>query len=1121
MRDSTCPARRPGGVILTAVIAVFLLGLASDRMMQPATAAGGDTKALAQSLIEKAGIDRGVCAILGCDGDVAIQLVRSSKLLTLVRDPEAGAVAELRAKAEEAGLTIDQLVVEQGYLDKLPFADNFVDLVLATGLSADQVGQLSLPDIIRALRPEGTAIIRAAESGMLTEEQIANLKGACRQGGAEQVSSWNDAAGTWFKFSKPPMEGIDEWSHWEHGPDNNPVSTDSAIKAPYMTQFLGTPWRICMPSITTAAGGRTFLATGHIAHHRKEWDTVTQLIGRNGYNGTILWQRDLPLGYLSHRSAFVATKDTFYMIDGDACLMLDPETGDEKGRIRIPGTEGDWKWMVKKENVLYVLAGERGGKAKVILGDRSFGGWSWADLSVGYYDRPRVRWGFGHTLAAYDLEKEKVLWTHKEDDLIDSRGMAMRDGKLFLYCPEKHLRCLNDQTGEVLWTNTDSEVSELVEEPGKGLVSTPGFRSACITVATDDALIIQGQTRMNVVAVSTQSGSLLWTKKKFINNPNAIFLDGKVIVGLGERGSHVMIDPVSGEVLEDLKFRKTACTRLTASADSLFVRGEGTLRMDRKTKKVLVDGAARPSCNDGALPANGMLYLGPWGCDCNLSLFGAVGKCSAGDFRFDVEATDAGRLGRGEGDVNTVADFEVTEGDWPTYRANIQRSASTSTKLARPNPAEDAPRVPQWAFAPPKPCIQAPPVSAGGVVFLAATDGKVRALDAATGGLRWEFATAGPIKASVNIADGRAYVGSGDGNVYCLEAATGRLLWKFRAAPAERKIFVYDYLTSTWPVNSGVLVHDGVAYFAAGIIDYDGTYVFAVDAATGKIKWQNNSSGHLSDELRKGVSAQGNLTILGDELLLAGGNQVTPARFNLETGECANQPYKNPGANGRPIANHGKFVGVLAGKYSLAGGRTLYSDPKNVANKDSFILNGGKGQFTLNMGGIPPAWNDDALVMVNFARGKLTCCDAAKLRERIEEGYSKDLPPAQRRRLSLSQVMEADGGVRWTSDLNEPNKFEALSIAVCPNSVVAAVQFQTRNRAQPQWSTVAFDTKNGNAMWFWRHNLPGEPLPGGLIVGRQGQVILAMLDGSVLSLAPKKPPTPRGQTDRPRPAARK
>ena len=88
-----------------------------------------------------------------------------------------------------------------------------------------------------------------------------------------------------------------------------------------MTQFMEKPFYIAIPSITTAAGGRTFLAIGHIAHHEREWDNMNRLIARNGYNGTILWQRDLPEGYLVHRSAFVATRETFYMLERDHALM--------------------------------------------------------------------------------------------------------------------------------------------------------------------------------------------------------------------------------------------------------------------------------------------------------------------------------------------------------------------------------------------------------------------------------------------------------------------------------------------------------------------------------------------------------------------------------------------------------------------------------------------------------------------------------------------------------------------------------------------------------------------------------------------------------------------------------
>ena len=38
------------------------------------------------------------------------------------------------------------------------------------------------------------------------------------------------------------------------------------------------------------------------------------------------------------------------------------------------------------------------------------------------------------------------------------------------------------------------------------------------------------------------------------------------------------------------------------------------------------------------------------------------------------------------GGVGEVAPFEVSENDWPTYRANNHRSASTPAQLARPRP---------------------------------------------------------------------------------------------------------------------------------------------------------------------------------------------------------------------------------------------------------------------------------------------------------------------------------------------------------------------------------------------------------------------------------------------------
>ncbi len=1041
---------------------------------------------LAGELFQRTGIRRGLCVVLGDDVDVPLEIAQGSELLVHVRSPQTAVVETVQKQGAAAGLGITRLTAEQGPLANLPHADNVVDIVVAPRMTTELLESLLVEEVLRALRPRGTALVGyvSAASADENRKKLQQWVGAEH---AERIQTWDSGGLSWIQFSKPALKGAGEWTHWEHGPDNNPVSADTIIKAPYMTQFMAKPYYIAMPSITTAAGGRTFLAIGHIAHHRREWDMMNKLIARNGYNGTLLWERKLPEGYLVHRSAFIATQETFYMLDGSRCLLLDPETGREKGAIRIPGLSGEWKWMVLKQDFLYVLAGRKDPRAQITKGDRSFGGWSWSDLSRGYYSKPHVPWGFGDTLAAYDLKKKEVRWIHKEEKPIDSRGMSMGEDRLTVYCPQQHFRCLDLKTGKVLWTNQEKDVLGLIEEPGKGLTSTPGFRTACLAVYTPDAIIIQGQTRMNVVALSTVDGYQLWTKKKVTNNPNAIYVDGNIVLGVGPGGSHVVVEPTTGKVLEDLQFRKRACTRLTACSDSFFVRGEGTLRYDRVKKKVLVDGAARPACNDGALPANGLLYIGPWQCDCNLSLIGRIGKCSAGDFRFDRIATEADRLRRGAYDIETVAPLQVGERDWPTYRGNNSRSSSTTAPVAESISQ-------RWEFRPPLEHIPTVPISAGGLVFIAGEDGKVCALDANSGAVRWEFATPSPIKAAPTVTEGRVLVGGGDGQVYALEATTGRLLWRFRAAPVDRHILVYGALSSTWPVNSGVLVEHGTAYFAAGIIDYDGTYIYALDAETGEIEWQNNSSGHLNGDLRKGVSAQGNLTIQGNRLLLASGNQVSPAPFDLQTGECLAGSFDQ----GQPKTNNGQYVGVFRDGHAIVGGRILYSAPQNVSTKGSFHVISGNRTTTLNFGGIPPAWDDNSLVLVNYQHGQMICCDADKVEARMQQGSRQ---AATRRRSNLADAFAANGAVRWQSNLGESDKFEAVSLAVCPNAVVAVVQYQQKFRAQPQWFVVAFNTENGSTLW--RQEIRAEPLPGGLLVDRDGQVVVTMVNGTVLCLGGK------------------
>jgi outer membrane protein assembly factor BamB len=68
----------------------------------------------------------------------------------------------------------------------------------------------------------------------------------------------------------------------------------------------------------------------------------------------------------------------------------------------------------------------------------------------------------------------------------------------------------------------------------------------------------------------------------------------------------------------------------------------------------------------------------------------------------------------------------------------------------------------------------------GDTVYAAGHDGKVRALDAATGKTRWQADTDLELSAGPGVGTDLVVVGTSDGDVIALEAATGKQRWKTR-----------------------------------------------------------------------------------------------------------------------------------------------------------------------------------------------------------------------------------------------------------------------------------------------------------------------------------------------------
>ena len=309
-------------------------------------------------------------------------------------------------------------------------------------------------------------------------------------------------------------------------------------------------------------------------------------------------------------------------------------------------------------------------------------------------------------------------------------------------------------------------------------------------------------------------------------------------------------------------------------------------------------------------------------------------------------------------------------------------------------------------------------------------------------------------------------------------------------------------------MNSGVLVQDGVAYAAAGAIDYDGTYVYALDALTGKVIWQNTTSGHLSPTSRKGVSAQGGLTIADGKLWLAGGNMIGAGVYDLRTGECFSVAPKDTDRSG---THRGAEIMAFSDKLVFSGGLSLFSPSTKMIRPGGFTMipsdkGGARMAYKFIMGGVvPPAWNSDTFVCADGPDNPAICYDLPAIKSFIEmKSALKDVrvdPAGFGKTVSgrglggrYKSTPEETPARRW--DISALGKSDTVSVALASNAAVFVSAIEQKDSQTPAWETLAIDSVDGRVLW--RQTLPSEPVPGGLLIDRDGQVVVVLRDGSAI-----------------------
>ncbi|NQV28792.1 MAG: PQQ-binding-like beta-propeller repeat protein [Rhodopirellula sp.] len=296
--------------------------------------------------------------------------------------------------------------------------------------------------------------------------------------------------------------------------------------------------------------------------------------------------------------------------------------------------------------------------------------------------------------------------------------------------------------------------------------------------------------------------------------------------------------------------------------------------------------------------------------------------------------------------------------DWPMWRCDAQRSAASTETLpagmrllwtrdygsrqqAWDDPLNHDLMTYDRIFE---------PIVMDGRLFVGFNDqDKLTALDARTGTELWTFFTEAPVRVPPAGYNGRVYVCSDDGFLYCIDATTGKLHWKLRGGPGPQHAIGNQRLVSAWVARGGPVVRDDTVYFAASIWPFMGTFIYAVDAESGVVRWVNDSTGsqyikqpHSAPSFA-GVAPQGTL-VATDEMLLVPGGRSVPATFDRNTGKFRyfkfNEGGKGTGgsflaANETHYFVHTRLKGTRA--FTLKEGTTTAFMPNEPVLSDGLV----------------------------------------------------------------------------------------------------------------------------------------------------------------------------------------
>ncbi len=339
---------------------------------------------------------------------------------------------------------------------------------------------------------------------------------------------------------------------------------------------------------------------------------------------------------------------------------------------------------------------------------------------------------------------------------------------------------------------------------------------------------------------SAGEGRLRWrfdSEEAVVSSPAVV--DGRLYVGLGDRRI-VALDADSGAPLWERKVSGPVDSSPAVAGDSVFIglrdgralaldANSGALRWEFQTggifatAPVVDEGIAYIGSGDGALytldaqtgerrwtyRTGGHIATDPAINDEIVAALSQDGYLHivdkrTGGKRLDYHARHARGAPALAGDWAYMADVNgfVTAIDWRKREMPLEKQARWLRTQLWAWGLGDLPPLKglAWATAVRGDRLMAAPVVADGLLYVAAQEGRVHAIDAETGAVAWTYETGGRLFGAPALAGDALLIGDRAGALHAIDARTGAALWRFQADA---------------PITTSVAAANGMVYFAA------------------------------------------------------------------------------------------------------------------------------------------------------------------------------------------------------------------------------------------------------------------------------------------------------------------